>query len=427
MVCHFDGSNNIRAFKLKVGLGSTVLINGLQSGQLDGIGHYCEEMFNQLNKLNRNILLHPVFFGKPPMPDLKGLVIESFPKYSSSALWSTLSSSDFFKTKSLQNDLDIFHATDHCTPRFSHLPVVATFMDAIPLSHPHWVNQRARWIKNLVWRKSAQWADHLITISEFSKKEISHHFRVDENNITVIPLGVDERYFVRLGQDVIDSHRQRLKLPERFFLFIGTLQPRKNLDRMIDAHEALPAHIRKEVPLLIVGRNGWGSEQCIQRLNAYGQGGAVRWLQNVNDVSKRVMLQSATALVFPSLLEGFGLPVLEGFASQTPVMTSNLSSLPEVAGDAAWLVDPYKVAEMTEAMATLAQDETVGREFVAKGLVRARKFTWQACAQETIKVYERVLNTKTPHLQQIDSHLADDQLIDQVGLDKQPTHRAKPI
>jgi hypothetical protein len=78
-------------------------------------------------------------------------------------------------------------------------------------------------------------------------------------------------------------------------------------------------------------------------------------------------------------------------------------------------------------MATLAQDETVGSEFVAKGLVRARKFTWQACAQETIKVYERVLNTKTPHLQQIDSHLADDQLIDQVGLDKQPTHRAKPI
>jgi alpha-1,3-rhamnosyl/mannosyltransferase len=104
------------------------------------------------------------------------------------------------------------------------------------------------------------------------------------------------------------------------------------------------------------------------------------------------MLQKATALVFPSLIEGFGLPVLEGFASQTPVITSNVSSLPEVAGDAAWLVDPYNVAAMTEAMATLARDESVGQGFVTKGLARARTFTWQACAQKTIKVYEQVLN-----------------------------------
>jgi alpha-1,3-rhamnosyl/mannosyltransferase len=166
----------------------------------------------------------------------------------------------------------------------------------------------------------------------------------------------------------------------------------------------LPLALRQAFPLIIVGRNGWGSQELVNRLNAYGSGGAggsngssgsaslVRWLQNVDDVAKRVLLQKATALVFPSLIEGFGLPVLEGFASQTPVITSNCSSLPEVAGDAAWLVDPYNVAAMTEAMATLARDESVGQGFVTKGLARARTFTWQTCAQKTIKVYEQVLN-----------------------------------
>ena len=149
--------------------------------------------------------------------------------------------------------------------------------------------------------------------------------------------------------------------------------------------------LRPEVPLLIVGRNGWGSDALVARLRAYGPHGQVRWLQNVGDVTKRVLMQRATALVFPSLFEGFGLPVLEGFASQTPVITSNVSSLPEVAGDAAWMVDPYSVSALTEAMVTLARDEAVGRQLVPKGLERARAMTWQQCAQKTLQVYEHVL------------------------------------
>jgi alpha-1,3-rhamnosyl/mannosyltransferase len=298
---------------------------------------------------------------------------------------------DFPGTRSLRDAADLFHATDHFTPRLFGISVVATLMDAIPLSHPQWASQRARSLKNWLWKKSGHWADHVITISDFSKAEIVRWFGISEQKISVTPLGVDARYFERVDHANAARHASAMNLPERFFLFVGTFQPRKNIDRIIDAHEALSATLRKTVPLLIVGQSGWGSDSLVARLKAYGASGEVRWLQHVDDLAKRVMMQRATALVFPSLLEGFGLPVLEGFASQTPVITSNSSSLPEVAGDAAWLVDPYDVSAITEAMATLAREEAIGRDMVARGIVRASSFTWDACARQTEAVYARVL------------------------------------
>lgn len=249
-----------------------------------------------------------------------------------------------------------------------------------------------RSFKNWLWLRSSKWAQHIITISEFSRGEIVRHFGIAAERITVVHNGVDERYFERIDAAQAEAAVSALNLPERFFLFVGTFQPRKNIERVVDAHEALPAALRKDFPLLIVGRNGWGAEALVARLNAYPQNGAVRWLQNVDDLAKRVMMQRATALVFPSLLEGFGLPVLEGFASQTPVITSNVTSLPEVAGDAAWMVDPYDVRALTEAMATLAREPALGQTQVAKGLQRARQFSWDACARKTVQVYEQVLS-----------------------------------
>jgi alpha-1,3-rhamnosyl/mannosyltransferase len=207
----------------------------------------------------------------------------------------------------------------------------------------------------------------------------------------VTPLGVDERYFDRLSGNAAEHVLSQYALPDQFFIFIGTLQPRKNVERIVQAHEMLPAALRTQCPLLIVGRNGWGCDELVSKLNTGQPNGPVRWLQNINDFEKRVMMQHATALVFPSLLEGFGLPVLEGFASQTPVITSNTSSLPEVAGDAAWTLDPTNVHSIAEAMQTLATDQALARHFVQKGLARANMFTWDACAERTLKVYEQVL------------------------------------
>ena len=377
---------------MRVGFGSTVWSRLQQNSHMDGIGYYSKELCRNLTSCAEVQKLVPVVFGSRGSSMLEGNQVKNLPNYRFEASWSAASGMSFFGASSLCNLIDIFHAPDHYTPHFKHIPVVATLMDAIPLSHPQWASQRARNLKNWLWRKSGHWADHIVTISEFSKNEIVRCFGIDDDKISVIPLGVDECYFDRLSVDTVDQVVSDLNLPERFFLFVGTLQPRKNIERILDAHEALPPALRKAIPLLVVGRNGWGSDALIARLTANGSDGEIRWLKNVGELAKRVMMQRATALVFPSLVEGFGLPVLEGFASQTPVITSNVTSIPEVAGDAALMVDPLNVRALSDAMWTLTREDAVRRDMVVKGLMRARQFSWGACARRTVEVYEKVIS-----------------------------------
>jgi glycosyltransferase involved in cell wall biosynthesis len=374
---------------MKVGMGATVWARGLKNKNMDGISYYTQEVFRRTVKKTQTCV--PVVWGNLGVEDLEDQKITYLGRYSTSVLLSVFAGIPFSGGDELASKLDLFHATDHYTPNFRNLPVVASLMDAIPLSHPQWVTPAFRRQKNWLWRKSAHWADQIITLSEFSKSEISKHFEIPESRISVTPLGVDERYFDRLTGDDAQAVVARYELPARFFLFVGTFQPRKNLERLLSAHEALPRKIREEFPLILLGRSGWGCAELQARLGNYQPNGVVRWLQNVGDFEKRVMMQRATALVFPSLLEGFGLPVLEGFASQTPVICSNTSSLPEVAANAAWLLDPLSQVAWTEAMLTLAETPQMADEWIPKGLACARSMSWDACADKTFKVYEQVL------------------------------------
>jgi glycosyltransferase involved in cell wall biosynthesis len=376
---------------MRVGFGTTAWSRGLAGQHLDGIGHYTQEVFRRLDQ-QVQVQMCPVVFGQLGPDKLDDHVSIRLGRYDAAVAMAAATGLPFWGNRLLSNAVDIFHATDHYTPKLQGVPVVTTLMDAIPLSHPQWVRQGMRGLKNWLWRKSSLWADHVITISDFSRIELVKHFHISESRITVTPLGVDDRYFERLTGDAAKAVLKKYSVPERFFVFVGTLQPRKNVERIVQAHEALPAALRSQCPLLILGRNGWGCNDLVSKLMACVPEGPVRWLQNVNDFEKRVLLQHSTALVFPSLLEGFGLPVLEGFASQTPVITSNSTSLPEVAANAAWMLDPMDVHAITDAMATLAMDQALAQDFVAKGLVRAQNFTWDACAAHTLKVYERVLS-----------------------------------
>lgn len=354
----------------------------------DGIGYYTQEMYNRLNCIKKT----PIFFGYKKNLLLNNLTVMRFPPYPQSALLSAVTRLNILGSEKLDGLVDLFHAPDHYVPKIKNIPVIATIHDAIPLSNPEWASKRLRREKNWLWLKSTRWADQIITVSDYSKGEIVKYFGIPEKKISVTPAGVDERFFERLKGPIVNEVVKQLKLPERFFMFIGTLQPRKNIERIIDAHMALPKKIRLEVPLIVVGKVGWGSNKLVDRLNSMSLNDGVRWIMGIDDLTKRVMMQKATALLFPSLSEGFGLPVLEGFASGTPVITSNLSSIPEVAGDAAWLLDPYNVEAMTEAMATLACDTKITNNLVEKGLQRARQYSWDACAVKTLKVYEQVIH-----------------------------------
>lgn len=375
---------------MKVGYGVTVLSRCIAENSVDGIGSYTNELLSRFHAREDVDIVPFSFNAKIPSELLRNNSPVQLSGFAKRALYSGITSLPFFGGGALSEEVNLVHSTDHLIPKLRKTPVVATLMDAIPLSHPEWVTYKYRALKNALWRKSSHWAEHIITISEYSKSEIVTHFGVSEKKITVIPLAVDQRWFSVVSAQVRDEVSKRLQLPKSYYLFVGTLQPRKNIRRVIEAHQSLPCAIRAENPLIIVGREGWDSD-VVDGLKARSYGDNIRWLQYINISDLYVVVSLATGLVFPSLHEGFGLPVLEAMAAGTPVITSNNTSLPEVAGDAALLIDPLDVTAISDAMLQIVEDELLVSELKIKGGARARQFTWERCAEETIEVYKNVL------------------------------------
>ncbi len=383
---------------MRVGFGVTALSNGLSGGGLDGIGNYTREMLSRLASTEHRphgLQVVPFAFGTHIPANLSSeaqlLPGIELGRYSINTAWSVVTGANFFGIRALARQVDLIHATDHYVPKCKPVPMVATLMDAIPLSHPQWLRSEFRTVKNMLWKRAANWADEVITISDYSKVELSRWAGISLNKITVIPLAVDSRWFRDVAQAETDRVRKQYQLPETFFVSVGTLQPRKNVEGTIHAHRALNPTARLRTPLLIIGRAGWKCEQVQRLIEQDTSSGMVRWLQHVPDMDLLPVLKLATALVFPSLGEGFGLPVLEAFAASVPVITSNTTSLPEVAGDAAISIDPQNVDQIAQAMQQVLEDHHLTDSLKQKGLLRASEFTWEACARATLQVYQRMV------------------------------------
>ena len=373
---------------MRIGFGVTALCNGLSGGGLDGIGNYTREIMSRIASSSQ-VSLVPFSF-RATIPSEMGQGVQ-LGRYSVNTAWSVATGANFYGIGDLVNRVDLIHATDHYVPRCKPAPMVATLMDAIPLSHPQWLRSEFRDIKNFLWKRAANWADEVITISDYSKIELSKWTGIALNKITVIPLAVDERWFRSVSHDEFARVRQSYQLPETFFVSIGTLQPRKNVESTIWAHRALSPAERIRTPLIIIGRAGWKCDEVMQLIEEDSASGAVRWLKHVPDADLLPVLKLASALVFPSLGEGFGLPVLEAFAASVPVITSNTTSLPEVTGDAAISINPLDVDAISRSMQQVLDDQNLVLMLKQRGLARAKEFTWQACADATLQVYQNML------------------------------------
>jgi len=373
---------------MRIGFGVTALCNGLSGGGLDGIGNYTREIMSRMVSAPEVELVPFSFRATIPTDMGQGVQLG---RYSVNTAWSVATGANFFSMGDLVNRVDLIHATDHYVPRCKPAPMVATLMDAIPLSHPQWLRSEFRDIKNFLWKRAANWADEVITISDYSKIELSKWTGIALNKITVIPLAVDERWFRNVSIDESARVRQLYQLPETFFISVGTLQPRKNVESTILAHRMLSPAERVRTPLIIIGRAGWKCEEVMRLIEEDSPSGAVRWLKHVPDSDLLPVLKLASALVFPSLGEGFGLPVLEAFAASVPVITSNTTSLPEVAGDVAISLNPLDVDAISKAMLQVLEDQNLVLMLKQQGLARAKEFTWQACADATLQVYRKML------------------------------------
>lgn len=373
---------------MNVAFGLTVFQRGRARNCADGIANYSHALLQHLGHIP-DVHLTPFTFAVHAPVAGEGELLD-LGRFVPQAVFSHFTGLPFPRlTAHCLRGIDLIHATDHWIPVTSRVPVLATLMDAIPLAHPEWATARLRGLKNRLWRQAARKARHVLTISEYSRNEIIRWFGIPESRISVASLGVDARWFVPPTTDARARLVDIYALPERYFLFLGTLQPRKNLATLIRAHRMLSPSLRREFPLVVAGRPGWACAEEVAALEA-GDEGALRWLKFVPDADIVALVHGASAMLLPSRHEGFGLPVLEAFAASTPVICANGSALPEVAGDAALLVDPEDAAGMAEAMAHLVQDDTLVAQLRERGLARAKYFSWERTAELTAACYRQL-------------------------------------
>ena len=303
------------------------------------------------------------------------------------AVWlGQLAHADFGR---LVPDAELFHATEHLLMPLPKVPTVLTVHDLIYHLFPHYHKRLNYVYLNAAMPLYVRRADAIITISESSKRDLVRLYGVSPRKVTVV-YEAAAPHFKPAPAEVIADACTRYALPDCFMLVVGTIEPRKNLCRLLDAL----ATARKkgaDVKLVVVGKRGWLDEGFFRYLEDHTCRGSVHLLGYVPDDDLACLYGAAALCIVPSLYEGFGLPVLEAMACGTPVACSRTSSLPELGGDAALYFDAVSVEEMSEGIIRILRDESLREEMRAKGLAQAARFSWERAAEETMAVYEGVL------------------------------------
>jgi len=283
----------------------------------------------------------------------------------------------------------LFHATEHLLLPLRTVPTVLTVHDLIFRRLPAYHKPLNRWYLNLTMPLYCRRATHIIAVSEHTRDDLVTACALPPEKITVV-YEAAAPFFTPVAEDRVAAARARYGLPERYLLFVGTIEPRKNLIRLLNAFEILQAEGLTQA-LVLAGRRGWLYEDFFAALERSPARRSVLFPGYIPDEELPAIYSGAQALVFPSLHEGFGLPVLEALACGTPVIASRAASIPEVGGDAVSYFDPHDTSELVMAVRRVLCDDWLREELRARGLLQAARFSWARTAAETRAVYERVL------------------------------------
>jgi glycosyltransferase involved in cell wall biosynthesis len=286
---------------------------------------------------------------------------------------------------------DLFHAPHYVLPPLTRCKSVVTIHDCIHLMFPKYLPNRLAlaYARSSIWM-AARTSSRILTVSEASKRDILRFFDVPPEKITVIYNGIDERFHVEPPEDEMVRVRERYQLQGDFVLYVGNVKPHKNLERLLDAFHLVRQGGLEHLKLVVIGdeiSKYTELRRAVHRLNLHKH---IRFLGYMPDEMLAVLYRLAAVFVFPSLYEGFGLPPLEAMASGTPVVTSNVSSLPEVVGDAAVLVDPTDAESIADGLRRVLTDPALAASLVERGLARAAEFSWERSVRQIRAIYGEI-------------------------------------
>jgi glycosyltransferase involved in cell wall biosynthesis len=358
-----------------------VMINGLQAGNRSGTGRYATELIGALAQLADAPELTVIWPEDTEQPEAPRAQFVTRPARADQRLlfdqWGVLELRE-------RVGAEVVHYPANFGPAVALRNLVVTVHDLSFLHHPGWFRlDRALYYRHAI-KRSVRHARHIIADSAATKHDLCEFLDVPDAQVTVVPLGVTATF-----APAPDAARQavvsKYGLPRTFFLFVGTIEPRKNLPRLIAAYDQVADKVPQD--LVIAGRQGWKTGAIDEALAAARHRERIHLPGFVEGDDLPALLSSCHAFVWPSLLEGFGLPPLEAMACGAPVLSSNTSSIPEVCGDAALLVNPLHVEEIADGLRRLAQDETLCEQLRDAGRARASRYTWARTAAETLAVY----------------------------------------
>jgi glycosyltransferase involved in cell wall biosynthesis len=360
-----------------------------------GVSKYTELLINNLARLDREDEFL-IYIGNAPRPDSFAaapnfqIKASRFPTIKPPV---RIGWEQFLGPAVLLRDRpDLLHCPVNVVPLAAPCKTVVTIHDLGFMRYPERYRAAKRNYLRAATFLSARRAAHIITDAESGRQEIIELLGVKQDRVTAVPLGVDER-FKPVAREEVEQFKQEKSLPERFVLYLGTLEPRKNLPLLLRGF----ARLRKEKPeavegveLVLSGAKGWLYDEIFRLVRELGLEEVTRFPGYVSEEELPLWYNSAECFVYPSVYEGFGLPPLEAMACGCPVITSNTSSLPEVVGEAGLTVGPEDEAGLSAALAILLTEPPERAARRELGLAQARKFTWEETARRTLEIYRRV-------------------------------------
>jgi glycosyltransferase involved in cell wall biosynthesis len=286
------------------------------------------------------------------------------------------------------SDLDLLHSPYFPVPKIRTFKGVLTIHDLIPLRVPEWFgNNNVHDFFDTEIRETVKYIDHIIADSQATKNDIIDLFSIDENKISVVYLGVDQSFINILPNQGDNSILEKYDINSNYILSVCTVEPRKNIQRILKSYEILRERHKEKIELVLVGRLGWKYENLLQMIKESKFSDDIILTGYVPDEDLLILYRNAEVFMYPSLYEGFGLPILEAMSCEAPVITSNVSSLPEVGGDSVMYCDPYDVESIVYTIEEIITKPSLQKELREKGKIRAQQFSWKKAAEQTRQIY----------------------------------------